>query len=109
MHLHKLNIKFSSILRIQPYCMEPVPFPTPYNSLQLNWLSQLHLSASQRTSCQQEPALMTQLPTQITQELFLQQEPAYPSAPGLPRQASERPLSEQLARFISPVSTTIFA
>lgn len=40
---------------------------------------------------------------------LLQQDPAYPSAPGLPHQASQRPLSEQLTCFISPVSTTIFA
>lgn len=36
MHLHKLNITFSSMLHIQPYYMEPIPFSVQYNSLQLN-------------------------------------------------------------------------
>lgn len=47
---------------------------------------------------------MTQLPTQITQELSYSR--TYPSPPQLPHQ---RLLSKQLTSFVSPVSTTTFA
>lgn len=107
MHLHKRNVKFSSMLHIQPHYMEPIPFST-HNSLQLNWLSQLHLSALQWISCRQETALMTQLPTQITQELsYRRTQPTQVLHNSLSRQA--KGLSEQLRCFISPVPTTIFA
>lgn len=106
MHLHKLNSKFSSMLHIQLHYTEPIPF----SALITHSRAELPLKVAPfcftRNILSARPGLNDTATYPNYIRTFLQQDPAYPSPPQLPRQ---RPLSKQLTSFIPPVFTTIFA